>query len=123
MSTLSGERPQVDPSALLATLPAVETAAEEGSATGLSDLAPIRIHEAAPDLEGREFACTDFFTAACGLALGVGLTAGPLYPDLMALVRTWLPTRLRRGGSTPPARTARKRASDLLARWLGRRPR
>jgi hypothetical protein len=46
--------------------------------------------------QAEESVCTDFFTTACGLLLGIGLTSGPLYPDMMGFVRHWLPRRMRR---------------------------
>ena len=57
--------------------------------------------------------CTDFLTAACGLVLGVGLATGPLYPDLIALVKTCLPRRFR------PVRNGRSRPARNLRSWLG----
>lgn len=38
----------------------------------------------------------DYLTAACGLAIGLGLTAGPLFPDILSLISSGS-SRLRRG--------------------------
>ena len=110
MTALQGDRNQVDPSELLATLPRMDDRAEGGDLEAeRSALAPVKIGRADPSTEGEDLACTDFLKAACSLAIGVGLTSSPLYPDLMALVRTWLPNRLRRGSLSPAARSGRMR--------------
>ena len=124
VTSLQGDRSRVNRSELLATLPTLDDPAESGDPmAGFTDVAAIKIRRADPGPEGEDPACTDFLTAACGLALGVGLTSGPLYPDLMALVRTWLPSRLRRRNLALAVRSGRSRPSRLLARWFGRRSR
>ena len=124
VTALPGDRSRVDSSELLATLPTLDDAADREACVGaLSDAASIKLRRANPGPDGEDLPCTDFLTAACGLAIGVGLTTGPLYPDLMVLVRTWLPSKLRRGSLALAAWSGRKRPHRLLARWFGRRPR
>jgi hypothetical protein len=53
---------------------------------------------------------TDVLTAACNLLLGIGLATGPLYPDLIALVRNCLPRRNR----------ARARCKHARPTWWSR---
>ncbi len=124
VTSLQGDRSRVNRSELLATLPTLDDPAESGDPmAGFTDVAAIKIRRADPGPESEDPTCTDFLTAACGLALGVGLTSGPLYPDLMALVRTWLPSRLRRRNLALAVRSGRSRPSRFLARWFGRRSR
>ena len=51
----------------------------------------------------------DYLTTACGLALGLGLTAGPLFPDILALIASgssrWRRGVLSRSTSRKPAPT------------------
>ena len=53
-------------------------------------------------------ACPDYVKAACGLALGLGLTSGPLFPELIASrtrrLPNWMATVL--GRSNPPGASA-----------------
>jgi hypothetical protein len=98
----------VDPSAVLATLSPED--AVETPLRGMADLPPL------PSLESRgrsgpeseELACPDFLTAACGLVLGVGLTTGPLYPDLVAMIRTCLPQPAVPAAPSPISRSTWK---------------
>jgi hypothetical protein len=100
----------IDPAAVLATLSTPENLPDAGQQLArFPALPPL---EASGALRrGDEVACTDFLKAACGLMLGIGFTTGPLYPDLMALFRTFLPRR------TPLAklpRRSRARGKGLL---------
>ena len=79
--------------ALWATLPAVPNPDSVESGTALSavtedepPVVPAVAFRSAPET----LECPDFVKAACGLALGLGLTSGPLFPDLI----TSLPRRL-----------------------------
>ena len=67
-----------------------------------------------------EFA-PDYLTAACGLALGLGLTTGPLFPDVLALIASRSP-RWRRGlpsrASISEGDAASGRASGIGGSWL-----
>ena len=74
-----------------------------------------------PDRDGRP----DYLKAAYGLVLGLGLTAGPLFPDLLASGRLRVPRWLRYLRSRPhrtsgPIRTSRQRLASIGA-WLGGR--
>jgi hypothetical protein len=103
-----GDQGESNPEAILATVATVGGADDPCAATAhkfirsTSEFA--RLDPRARD----EFVHTDFFTVTCSLVLGISLTAGPFYPDLMPLVRNWLPGRGRRSrhGSSPgsPAR-------------------
>jgi hypothetical protein len=73
--------------ALWATLPAAPNPASAVSNTALSAISlselpivPAVAYRSVPET----LECPDFVKAACGLALGVGLTSGPLFPDLIA---------------------------------------
>ncbi len=80
----------IDPAAVLATLAAPENLPDPGHQLArLPALPPLEASGAFR--RGDEVPCTDFLKAACGLMLGIGLTTGPLYPDLMALCRNFLP--------------------------------
>jgi hypothetical protein len=122
---LLGDRSRVDSSELLATLSTLDDPAESVGplAEVSSELGPVEVLQADRVNAGEDPASTDFLTAACGLILGVSLTSGPLYPDLLALVRTWLPLRLRRGSQPLTVRSERNRRLSFLARWFARRPR
>ncbi len=107
----------IDPAAVLATLAAPENLPDAGQQLArLPALPPL---EASGALRrGDEVPCTDFLKAACGLMLGIGLTTGPLYPDLMALCRNFLPGRTPLANS--PRRSGARRKGPLrsLRRWL-----
>jgi hypothetical protein len=107
-----------DATALLATLPAslgrdVSTA-DPAFVPDLTPLTLCRPEEQARD----EAARTDFLTSACGLALGVGLATGPLYPDLIGLVRTCLPRAVRPRGRTRRASGSRIPPLQKFMSWL-----
>ncbi len=106
-----------DPTAVLATLPSEDhSALAQQQAT-----APVPPAE----LDTGALACseepsgTDFVRAACGLMLGIGLTTGPLYPDLMPLVRKLLPRRVCPSSPTGRGSTGQKTPLRSLKRWLG----
>jgi hypothetical protein len=108
----------IDPAAVLATLPAPENLPDPGQQLArLPALPPLAVSGALR--RGDEVACTDFLKAACGLMLGIGLTTGPLYPDLMALVRNFLPRRASLANA--PRRSGARRKGPLRSfrRWLG----
>jgi hypothetical protein len=107
----------IDPAAVLATLAAPESLPDPGQQLArLPALPPL---EASGALRhGDAVACTDFLKAACGLMLGIGLTTGPFYPDLMALVRNFLPRRTPLANSPRRSRARRKGPLRSLCRWL-----
>jgi hypothetical protein len=63
----------------------------------------------------------DYLTAACGLALGLGLTAGPLFPDILALITSGS-SRWRPGG---PLKSSSRKPASIPGpnRGMGNRPR
>ena len=79
-----------------------------GAADSDSELPSVPAATVRRGVETLEF--PDYIKAACGLALGLGLTSGPLFPDVI----TSLQGRLPRWASTLKARYAR--------RITGRRP-
>jgi hypothetical protein len=102
--------------ALLATLqlsPDVNQAATDLAEVG--PIAPVQVSVLNAQRESEEHR-PDFLTAACGLLLGIGLTTGPLYPDLFALVRTRLP---RRTIALPKARKFKRSSFRTFRKWLG----
>ena len=84
-----------DPAAVLATLPASESRPDADQQFPGSP-APPPCELPGTLRRGDELACASLFRAACGMMLGVGLTIGPLYPDLLPLVRKFLPRRISR---------------------------
>ena len=127
VSSVQAGQSLIDPAAVLATLPAPENLPDPGQKLArLPALPPLDVPGALR--RGDEVACTDLLKAACGLMLGIGLTTGPLYPDLMALVRNFLPRRAslaslpRRSGARPKARPAAFGAGSGCAETYGRVP-
>ena len=118
VSSVRAGQSLTDPAAVLATLPAPENLPDPGQQLArLPALPPL---EASGALRhGDEVACIDFLKAACGLMLGIGLTTGPLYPDLMALIRNFLPRRASLANA--PRRSGARRKGPLrgFRRWLG----
>jgi hypothetical protein len=108
-------RGQADRQALLATRIESDRDPEVAAAR---ESAPLDLMGPPDRPEDESVACTDFLTAACGLVLGIGLATGPLYPDLIALVRTCLPRRPRLIARTA-IRKGRRRPSRGLRGWLG----
>jgi hypothetical protein len=108
-----------DAAALLATLPRSPILGASTDDPALEAvLIPLtlsRPEEQASD----EAARTDFLTSACGLVLGVGLATGPLYPDLIGLVRTCLPKAVRPSGKTRRGAGRRNPPLQKLMSWLG----
>ena len=118
VSSVRAGQSLIDPAAVLATLPAPENLPDPGQQLArLPALPPLDVPGALR--RGDEVACTDFLKAACGLMLGIGLTTGPLYPDLMALVRNFLPRRASL--TNAPRRSGARRKGPLRSfrRWLG----
>ena len=101
VSSVRAGQSLTDPAAVLATLLAPENLPDPGQQLArLPALPPLEVSGALR--RGDEVACTDFLKAACGLMLGIGLTTGPLYPDLMALFLQ-LPTTTATSGKLAPA--------------------
>jgi hypothetical protein len=105
-----GDRPELE--SLLASLPgsldekepSTIIAAQDYDADDLAAFLADSGHAArADDL------APDYLTTACGLALGLGLTAGPLFPDILALIASgssrWRRGVLSRSTSRKPAST------------------
>ncbi len=108
----------IDPAAVLATLSAPEHRPDPGQQlASLPAVPPIKASGALR--RGNEVTCTDFLKAACGLMLGIGFTTAPLYPDLLALFRNFLPRRTPLANSPRPSRARRKGPLRSLRRWLG----
>jgi len=88
----SGDRAQLP--ALLASIPTTSALERQASGPAETD-APVAL--AAESLFSTDRSdCPDYVKAACGLALGVGLTSGPLFADLLASVQARLPKWMRR---------------------------
>jgi len=112
---------------LLAALPA--SGGSETVVTGDAETAgtaarsqPVQASEAisSPDREQR----TDYVKAAFGLVLGLGLTAGPLFPDLLTSGRVRVPIWLRKLRNRPGTgglSTSRRRRLHAIGNWLGGR--
>ncbi len=118
VSSVRADQSLTNPAAVLATLPAPENLPDPGQQLArLPALPPLEVSGALR--RDDEVACTDFLKAACGLMLGIGLTTGPLYPDLIALVRNSLPRRASLASS--PRRSGARRKGPLCSfrRWLG----
>jgi len=93
----SGQR--ADLPALLASLPAMsdsarQTAGPEEPHVPLAESPVALAAQAPPSTDRSEF--PDYLKAACGLALGLGLTTGPLFSDLLASFQARLPKWMRR---------------------------
>jgi hypothetical protein len=107
-----------DPAAVLATLSAPENRPGPGQPlAGLLAAPPLEIPGALR--RGEEAACTDYLRAAYGLLLGIGLITGPLYPDLMALVRNVVPRRTPLANSAGRERAGRRDLVRGFWHWLG----
>jgi hypothetical protein len=102
-----------DRDALLASLRDPREEAAEPDALDFTPLEAIAPRDRPEDPR----ACTDFLTAACGLVLGVGLATGPLYPDLIALVRTCLPRRVRPAAGHGMRRNGSRRRTPRGPWW------
>ncbi len=89
------EPSSVDRVSILASLAGEMGSLEDEHQLGLPADSRFQVIQPDPDLSGGAI-CTDFFTTASGLLLGIGLTSGPLYPDMITFVRHWLPRRMRR---------------------------
>jgi hypothetical protein len=102
-ATSRGERGRLD--GLLAALPSAEVSAASTRSTiesvgffddrELGSIAQLNL----PSDREKE---TDYLRAACGIMLGLGLTAGPLFADLAGLVRPKrTPSQSAEGGTAP----------------------
>jgi hypothetical protein len=118
LSGAEGVEQSRNPAALLATVISApeESAAENGLVAQITILPRSGF---TPDQGGgQEASCTDFVTAAFGLVLCVGLTGGPLFPDLIALVRTCRPKIEKAGNWQLPRGSSRRKSLLGLRSWL-----
>jgi hypothetical protein len=93
---VGGQRAEA--AALLASIPTSSTeraASRPAEQRGTTDVVPDTLAAQAGGA-GDQSDWPDLLRAACGLALGVGLTSGPLFSDLLASVHSRLPKWLRR---------------------------
>jgi hypothetical protein len=122
VSAPTNGKPSTDLDALLAAMPGV-THAEAGPTVAEYDdlhvdpaLATLTAPASSSHADGHP--APDYLTSACVLAVGMGLTAGPLIPDLLRL----FPRRPSRRRFVPAGRpvgtTSRRRG---FGDWLGRR--
>ncbi len=117
VSSMRASQALIDSAAVLATLTAPESLRESAQQlAGLPAIQPIDIHD---DSRGYDQGCSGFLKAACASMLAMGFTAGPLYPDLLALVRQANPRRISL--ANVPARSCAPRNGPLrrCRRWLG----
>ncbi len=101
MVTSLGNQRRTDRAALLASLPStrdLETAADRSTALAEAAAAE-RTHASSDDSE-----VPDFVKAAFSLALGLGLTSSPLFPDLLSRAPARLPKWLRHLIARPAGR-------------------
>jgi hypothetical protein len=121
--TASPSGPRADLSALLASLPASPDSEHAPASHEAIHVWPAVALGAEPRRAAEHSQSPDYVTAAWGLALGVGLTTGPLFPDLLAVVQARLPKWLlgarvtKRVGERP--RPGRRRFAGLRD-WLRR---
>jgi len=86
---------RADLAALLAVLPGSSDSKSEIPVASSEDLAlnefsvALATISTSPTDRSEEF--PDYVKAACGLAIGLGLTSGPLFPDLMQSLRSRVP--------------------------------
>jgi hypothetical protein len=118
VATLSGGASRADLGSLLETLPgpaagedlpAIVAEADRSIPNGSLEIL-VRLRPSTDLDQG-----PDYLTAACGLALGLGLTSGVLLPDLLALAQSRRPsgrllTRLLMRGRHHPTPKARSRS-------------
>lgn len=117
VSSSGATQSNTDATALLATLPPALGRDASPADSSVPDLTPLTLSR--PEEQARdEAARTDFLTSACGLVLGVGLATGPLYPDLIGLVRTCLPRAVRPRGRTRRAPGSRNLPLHKFMSWL-----
>ena len=117
VSSSGATQADTDATALLATLPKSPYPAPRPMTLLEPDLTPLtlsRPEEQASD----EAARTDFLTSACGLVLGIGLATGPIYPDLIGLVRTCLPRVVRPPGKARRGAGRGNRPLQKFMSWL-----
>ncbi len=117
-----GDRAEM--AALLASIPATAALERSRSRRAETDapIALVLVRSAAesPSLADRSD-CPDYLKAACGLAIGVGLTSGPLFPDLMASVQGRMPRwgrSIRAGESLAVTPGKMKRRFRRIRDWL-----
>jgi hypothetical protein len=115
-STRAGQA-LIDPAAVLATLTAPETLPDsDRQLAGLPAAQPMDVHG---DFRGSDVGCTGFLKAACSLTLAMGFTTGPLYPDLLALVRKEQPRRISLANMPARSCTPRNGPVRRCRHWLG----
>jgi hypothetical protein len=118
VSSIKGGHEATNPADLLATLPSKDAPVPAAERTA-SVLPSEQGDDSRPDLSAVQITHRpDYLTTAFSLALGVSLTTGPLYPDLMALLRTCLPGRASRPSQPQAARNPSGHSRRGLARWL-----
>jgi hypothetical protein len=107
----NGDKTEGDPEMILATiasLAAPESSGEMIAGTFVRSTDEISRLDPRPS---NHLLHADFFTAAFSLAVGISLTAGPLYPDLMMSIRSWLPGLWRHRSRTPSPVLPKRRLS------------
>jgi hypothetical protein len=124
--TSLGRDQRVQFAAVWATLPAAAQANGTVAGTELGAISRSELpvaqtvsYRSAP--ESLEF--PDYVKAACGLALGLGLTSGPLFPDLIASLPGRLPKwltilRARRGRRVVASESKKRVGRSKMPNWL-----
>jgi hypothetical protein len=111
--------------ALWATLPAApsaDTAVSNAAQSAISlnelPIVPAVAYRSAPET----LECPDFVKAACGLALGLGLTTGPLFPDLIASfpgrLPKWVSILRAQSRRRTSARDSKRVSHRKMPNWL-----
>jgi hypothetical protein len=98
MMTASGHTRRTDRAALLASVPATPTSDTAVADAAQSDRSTAEVQVALAEESHSSTGHSevpDYVKAACGLALGLGLTSGPLFPDLLTRAPARLPKWLR----------------------------
>ena len=118
VSSSGATQADADATALLATLPKSLVPGSVADDPALErDLTP-RTFSRPGEQASDEAARTDFLTSACGLVLGIGLATGPIYPDLIGLVRTCLPRVVRPSGKARRGAGRGNRSLQKFMSWL-----
>ncbi|HEX3447878.1 MAG TPA: hypothetical protein VHS97_06465, partial [Isosphaeraceae bacterium] len=119
------QRGQFQFPALWATLPAApspDTAVSNAAQSAISlnelPIVPAVAYRSAPET----LECPDFVKAACGLALGLGLTTGPLFPDLIASfpgrLPKWVSILRAQSRRRTSARDSKRVSHRKMPNWL-----
>lgn len=108
-------RAEVDSTEILATVASLAVPDSSGDAPAGTFIEYTAQAVSSEPYTRSDLAHPDFLTAACGLVLGISLTAGPLYPDLIALMKNRWKGKTRQG-HRPGIRRPWNR---LLTGWLG----